>query len=216
MIKKIAKVVVLFFLVVLVIFAAEINYIYHNRPEFFSFPYVAIARYYAQKSDFENSASYLSKASRVVAHFNIKRFAINPASFGDKPLAFKEVGSKSTYFTIVKEIKIANLINTQKRDLGEIFYTIAVKTKNEEPTAFAEIMQTAIYLNPQLSAFHVELANYYLTSGDRKNAQQTLEFCQTFNYPKTHCYQYRSNNFDTNSPLPLGFLESEVTNHYRY
>ena len=63
----------------------------------------------------------------------------------------------------------------------------------------------AIYLNPELSYYHVEFANYYLKKGKTDLSNKAIEFCKNFEYARPFCQEY-----DPNKIEDIGFLHSLV------
>jgi len=105
-------------------------------------------------------------------------------------------------------IKNLDLNLSSESALARIFYTLGLLAyRNSESDLVIPLWQTAVYLEPELSHYHVELANFYLASADQEKAKYALEFCLKFKFPVKHCQEYIDNSLSKNIPEEVGFLE---------
>ena len=125
-------------------------------------------------------------------------------------------------FTFLSLILLSEIIyglkNKSSKDykLAQISYTLGLRAyKNSLPGLTPLFFQAAIYINPELSHFHVELANFYFKKGDEERAKKALDYCQEFTFPGPHCQQYIDNNLRYKVPENVGFLEKAVERHYQ-
>lgn len=100
--------------------------------------------------------------------------------------------------------------------LAQISYTLGLRAYERSlPGLTLLFFQTAIYINPELSHFHIELANFYFKKGDEEQTKKALDYCQEFTFPGPHCQQYIDNNLRYKVPENVGFLEEAVERHYQ-
>ena len=100
--------------------------------------------------------------------------------------------------------------------MAKTFYNLGlIAYRKGESAAVVPFFETARNLEPNLSHYHLELANLYLKSGDKSLAQTELDLCFKFQNPQTHCQQYVDNNLAQNRPAEVGFLQKTVEEHYQ-
>jgi len=113
---------------------------------------------------------------------------------------------------------IYGLNNSSLKDykLAQVSYTLGLLAyKYNQPDIVIPLFRTAIYIDPELSHFHIELANFYFKKGDEEQAKKALDYCQEFTFPGPHCQQYIDNNLRYEVPEKVGFLEEAVERHYK-
>ncbi len=118
---------------------------------------------------------------------------------------------------LISEV-IYGLNNNSLKDykLAQVSYTLGLLAyEHNQPDIVISLFRTAIYIDPELSHFHIELANFYFKEGDKEQAKKALAYCQKFTFPKMHCQQYVDNNLQYEVPEKVGFLEKAVERHYK-
>jgi len=118
---------------------------------------------------------------------------------------------------LISEV-IYGLNNNSLKDykLAQASYTLGLLAyKYNQPEVVIPLFRTAIYIDPELSHFHVELANFYFKKGDEEQTKKALDYCQKFSFPRIHCQQYIDNNLRHKVPENVGFLEEAVERHYQ-
>lgn len=115
----------------------------------------------------------------------------------------------------IKALPDGSFIKWGKNDLSRVFYDIAVLSSNNEYKALtSNLLTAAVDLNPRLSFWSVELANYYLLNDQSDASKSILNTCMKMEESKKHCQDYMENNVLKSNPLPVGFLKDEINNFY--
>lgn len=202
---------------ILVLLVSEFLYLYQNRPSIITQYYLARARYKLDRSNYESSLMDLTRASNLNINVVAKKYPkdLIPKSSYPPSNLFENKELKNDYLIFLKSIEVKKYSQSPE-NLAKLFYDLTLLSiKFGEPIILAAFLQTAIYLNPELSHYHVELANLYLAAGDKEKSQNVLNYCYNFDFPKTHCRQYNDNNFYWNVPEKIGFLKEAVEAHYK-
>jgi hypothetical protein len=98
---------------------------------------------------------------------------------------------------------------------ARILYEVALISYRQKGfTLFENLLSTAISLDPTLSYWHVELANYFYSEGRFGEADKILIKCQTLPEPANHCKNFEEYMENSLSPLKVGFLLSETEKYY--
>lgn len=194
---------------------SELLFIYNNRSVYFTEFYSRQAKSFANENNLEKSINSLVKAAKVKIRQNARQYPdlipnnyqpnINLAEENTKLDETLESYLKGLDTEVLSEIGIA-----------KTFYTMGLLAyRSGESNKVIPFFKTAVYLDPELSHYHVELANLYFKSGDEEKTKSTLEYCKKFFYPKSHCQQYIDNNLHQKQPAEVGFLQKAVEEHYK-
>lgn len=202
---------------VVVFLLSEFLYLINQRPHTYALYHVALAQKLADNLGPQGSFNLLAKAARI----NIRKVAKTYREFVPSDYSPEiDISSSSeefkTAFNLYLEgLNLKKLGVSGEGDMARIFYNLGLLANKNGDFDLAPIFfQTSVYLNPELSHFHLELANFYLKNGDEKKAKKALEFCSKFRFANEHCKQYLDNNFLWKNPEEVGFLDSFIKNHY--
>lgn len=204
--------------VFLILGASEIIYIYNNQPTLSSGFFLYLARHYAIKNEITKSLDFLEKASLYQINFKEKSYpdlipekynlSISPA---DKNSQFNQ-----EYISYIKGLNTNDIFEQKEVDVGRIIYHLSLLAyRGGEEELTPALLQTAVYIKPNLVHYHLELANYYLYIGDAQKAKEAIEFCYSFDFPRSFCENFYQNNISTNTPDNIGFLEDALKTDYQ-
>lgn len=125
------------------------------------------------------------------------------SSYVDNPIFWSEV---KNYFT-----KLPYNYN-----LSRVDYDLAIiASKSNYSDMVPVLLKTSIKQDPDFSFWRVELANYYLSVGQKTDAEKTLEDCIVLSAPRKHCLNYQTTDFNNNHIYPLGFLLDSIDTFYK-
>lgn len=211
------KVSFFFLAFLLLLILAETIYILNNKPEYIIGYYLNKAQISAVNSDAQEAINFLVKAAKVNIRYNARQYPQLVPSTYNLNFGLPKSNSRpnQAYLDYIQNLDARMLTRSDEKNLGKTFYSLGLLAYENSQTDFiAPLFQTAVYLNPELSHLHIELANFYLKSGDEEKTKSTLEYCKKFIYSKTHCQQYIDNNLHWRVPEEVGFLEKAVEQHY--
>lgn len=209
------KILLLLAGVTILILLSEGLYILKNGSPAITRYFIEKAQTSARQSNIQASLNNLQIAARINIYYQAKLYPkLIPNRYSLKINVPEEnpglIQSWGKY--------LQNLIpNSQSNPpLAKIFYTLGLLAyRNNQSDLVIPFWQTAVYLEPELSHYHVELANFWLVSGDQKKAKNGLDFCLKFKYPVKHCQEYVDSNLSKNSPEEVGFLEKGLEEYYK-
>ncbi len=194
------------------ILTSEVIYRVKNVPEFSQTVYRVLAKQTASLNNIKSSLNFLEKAAQVTIKINAKIFPeYNQESYSKINYDSRNQEFQKEYKNYITHISSLDSSQDKARHLAKIFYDlglIAYKTGGKSMVVY--FFQTAIFLDPYFSYYHVELANYYLAQGERSQAEKAIEFCLKFDVTIEHCNEYQNDNLQINYPEEVGFLKQRV------
>lgn len=122
------------------------------------------------------------------------------------------------YRSYVAALKYNEMWGGKNEYLSRLFYATALMALRYDKNSVGlteSLLKTSALLQPQLSFYHVELANYYLKQAQPEKAEEALRYCQLFEYPRFHCKQYEQSDLKSFKIEPVGFLRTEI-DKYNY
>lgn len=198
--------VVGFFLALLVV--SELIYSFKNRPQFVQSFYLFLAKQTALAGNTQKSIFFLNKAAKVTIDINAKRYPVYDQE------SYPEINYESSNKEFQNEYRgyIADIPTfSSDQHMAKIFYDLGlVAYKVDEKKMVPYFLQTAIFLDPFFSYYHVELANYYLMQRNMDQAERAIQFCLNFGVTVAHCSEYQNDNLRLNYPEQVGFLKQEI------
>lgn len=97
--------------------------------------------------------------------------------------------------------------------LAKVFYRLGlIAFRHSEMKLTENLWQTSVFLAPEWSYFHIELANLYLADGKTEVAKQKLDYCLNFKHPRGHCKNFMDEHITGETYEPVGFLSSTIQN----
>ena len=122
---------------------------------------------------------------------------------------------KSPYIDYIKSIDLKTVFETKDIDFLRIFYNLAlIADQNNYYNDVLPFLKSAMYLEPQLSHAHIEVANYYLLTNRLHDAQKVIEQCKTLTSPSYHCSQYDQTQVSDIPVSNVGFLKDGIDQQY--
>ena len=207
------KFIVFFLVLFILISLSEILYVINNKPELITKYYLKRAINASIHSNPQKSIGNIINATKYEINFQSNKYGSTiPENYDLKLLLIDE----NKEFVKVLSDKLVELnIDFDQYWPAEIFYKLGLTAYNESEFDIAELfLQTAVYTEPDLSHYHIELANYYLTKGEKDASSEALQYCLNFPSPVKHCQDYYNSNFSANHPEKVGFLEKELGIYY--
>jgi len=196
---------------------SEAIYIFNNKPEYFVLYYLKRAKASAENSEAQEAMNFLLKAAKINIRYNAKHYSQLIPSNYDLNFGLPKSNPRlnQAYLDYIQNLNLGSLTRSGEKDLAKIFYTLGLLAyKNNQAGLVSPLWQTAVYLSPELSHLHVELANFYLNLGDRQKAEILLSYCLKFEYPIKHCQEYLDYILSPGEPNEIGFLEGEFNRYY--
>lgn len=211
-----SKILIAVLAMLLLLAISEILFVLNTAPYYVSNFYLRRAVNFAQKSDTQKAANSLLKAAEIEIKYQSNKYDnLIPENY-TRNINFSNYGSgfENKYIDYISNLDL-NLKKIEDIKLAKIFYDLAMLAHEEgEEDITIPFLQTAVYIEPELSHYHVELANYYLVLNKRDKSADALKYCLNFEYPVKHCQDYRSGSFSANHPEEVGFLEKELEKYY--
>ena len=198
---------------ILVLLTSEFIYIYNNKPDILSVIFLKKAQFSLKSNSNPNATKDLFKAANFIISSKSKDYKQIPRSFF--PDLAESEKMNEIYMQYLPSMNTEEIIKSEKYDLPRVFYDIAILAYEQgETKAFLKFLQAAIYMNPELSHLHVEMANYYLYEGNIEKADEAISFCFEFNSPVKHCRDYKENMLEKDLAEYPGFLSKELEKYY--
>lgn len=202
----------LIFFFIALSFFSELIYTLRNRPPRLASYYLKIVCFYSKRSDTQKAIRYFNKAAEV----KIEEIGKNYPDLAPKTSITPPSIPDNSY---INQLYLSYLQNLNSDELGKVypdkwakhFYNLGLMAyRNNEPDITAPFWETAIYLAPEWSYFHVELANFYLIQGNANKAREQIEFCLQFQFANKHCREFLRENILTNSMEAVGIWEEQI------
>ena len=195
---------------------SETIFIVNNRAEVIQSYYLILAKREASKNNIQKSLNLMSKAAEGSIEITAKEYP-DHVQKNYPQVSYDPISEdfRKEYRKYFYNIPSLILIQDKTFNLSRIFYDLGlVANKSGEEELVIYFWQTAVFLVPQLSHYHVELANFYLRQEDEELVSKALEFCFNFEYANEHCRVYKDNNLFWKTPEEAGFLKEEVQSIY--
>lgn len=216
--KRLAKILKVVLLISVLVLLSEI--IYMGRRNELSKPLVYYsvnkAKRLASVDRIDEAFSTLKQTAQVNLMFNAYYYGNIPSKYGGLDgYGIDNQAMKDAFKDIVSELSVGLLMHTEQYNLARLYYELALASYETSDLEFVEpMLQLSVYLSPNLSHYHVELANYYLMQDNYEGFVRTLEYCLEFEYPKEHCAEFRSALDGASRHDEVGFLREEVEKYY--
>jgi len=214
---KVVKYILAGLVFIFILFASEFIYIVNQKNQVYVLYHLFFAQKLVDRLGPQRSLDLIAKGTKINLDKVAKSYSptLQPNYNPQVDISSMSEEFKQTFVTYVKQLDIRLMASREESDLARVYYTLGLLAyKNNESDLTPRFFQTALLLNPELSHFHIELSNYYLSQGNEEGARGALELCSKFKYANEHCQDYLDNNFFWKVPEQVGFLEKEVKNHY--
>jgi tetratricopeptide (TPR) repeat protein len=210
------KIFLVFFALATLFIGSEIVYILNNNPSqilsYYATYHLNRTQAFVQKSNIQQALNHLDKAAgsklkevdKEYPNLTLETSMIFP-TLPDNPDLIND------YLDFLRDFDFDELERGNTNEWANLYYFLGLMAyKHNQSKLVVPFWQTAINFSPEWSYLHVELANYYLTQGEKDRAQSVIESCLQFHFPKKHCKQFMEENVETNSSVPVGFWEKEI------
>ena len=207
------KVVLIIIALVSLMFISEGIYQLRNNKDFRLRQYLYLSRFFANVSLARPAIYFLGKAAEVKIEAQAANFPeIIPPDYNlELKFGNKNTGWEDVVITFLRSSNYHSLANSNSEKLAKAFYFLGLNFYREGfLDAVIPLWQTSVYLAPFWSHFHVELANFYLQTGNKDSAEYQLEQCIAIPQPRNHCQMYLEDNLRLNKPSEVGFLEKFI------
>lgn len=105
----------------------------------------------------------------------------------------------------------SSLVDTKNNDLAKLFYRLGlIAYQNNRQELVLPLWTTMVNLSPEWSHFQLELANYYLASGNIQEAKNSIYYCDQFSFPDEICDSFLQNEIQNNQPQTVGFMKDRI------
>lgn len=207
------KIFILVLFLIISVFS-ECLYIFNNKPQLFGLFFIWKSQRLINR-DFQKAIGYAARAAETNIIFTRKKYP-DLISRQYKP-NFKQLGDskfQTETENYIEKLDLKHIASSEEIELSRIFYTLGlVSFQSGFENEFPAYLQTAVYLSPELSHYHIELANYYHYSNEINKTKESIDFCFNFKNPLKECQNYK-NSLINNDPKIPGFLQSEVDKYY--
>lgn len=207
----------LFFIFLVII--SELFYISNNDSRYLREYYLVKTKSFSEKNDVSNSLNYLFKAASLRINEQEKRYSeiFSKKNFiTDKDIILNSKYDNSVYLEYLKSIDIQNIFGDKDIDFLRIFYNLAlIANDNSYIDDILPFLQISMYMEPELSHIHIEIANYFLLTNRVNEARGQLKTCATLKSPAYHCLYYQEEQFNNNEIYGVGFLKNEIDEQYK-
>lgn len=204
----------LLFLTVLI--TSEIIYLAKNRPQSLGAYFLYPAKWIARSGNTEKSLNFIKKGVVITTYLNSLKYPQVAPSGNLGNIKIEHENFNNKYLEMISQLNVYEIISLNNTDLSKTLYTLSLLAYSEnEINLAADFLTFATFTNPQLSHYHVELANLYLMEKDIEATKKVLERCEKLEFPKTHCKQFEESNLLYNVSEPVGFLKGAVEKHYQ-
>lgn len=213
--RKKVSVFVLIILIPAIILLSEALYIYKNKPENIAWVFLLLATKGAERENFDKVIKNLDSA----ASFYIKQ---NQISYKDKIPSYENNNELSSLDIKTKKealdyLKINLPLSNDKKSIrliSNIYYNLGIIAYNRNFHREANsLFRTSVFLDPDLSFLHIELANSYLNDGEYEKGVSALSYCLKFEPPRKHCQEYLDFNVNENSYEAVGIFKDTIYEH---
>ena len=189
----------------------------NNSPEL-NYLLLSKVKHSAQINELDKSFKYLNWLTKININYNHKKqkSGLIPKDYSfNIDTALVSTNFIEEYRNILQNIDISTITNSPDNRISEIFYELGLAGYSSGLSEVAlRLLQTSIFIEPELSFYHVELANYYLTQGDKTQAEKTINYCLLYKDPYNHCKDYLENSLLKGATDRVGFMREAVNSYY--
>lgn len=205
-------------LLLLLVFSSEILFMVSNNSPELNYLLLSKVKRYVQTNELDKSLKYLNWLTKININYNRKKqkSGLIPKDYGfNIDMALESTNFIEEYRNLLQNIDISGITNSPDNRISEIFYELGLAGYSNGLSEVAlKLLQTSIFIEPELSFYHVELANYYLTLGDKTRAEEIINYCLKYKEPYNHCGDYLENSLLKGETHNVGFMREAVNNYY--
>jgi tetratricopeptide (TPR) repeat protein len=118
---------------------------------------------------------------------------------------------QEAFLSYLKTLDPNRLSGPNKAFLAKAAYQLGLTALDYQQVDLAlALWQTAVWLAPQWSYFHLELARLWLLTGEENKASEALQLCLQFAYAQEHCQSFLDRDMKPLRDAPVGFLQETI------
>jgi tetratricopeptide (TPR) repeat protein len=189
----------------------------NNSPELNYF-FLSEAKHCVQEGKPDKSLKYLGWLAKININYNYKKqkTGLIPKNYSfNIDTALENPNFVEKYRNILQDTNVSTITSSPDNRVSEIFYELGLAAHSSGlPETAIKLLQTAVYVVPELSYYHVELANYYLMLGDRTQVNKTINYCLEYNDPYKHCKDYLDGDLLESKTNSVGFMQEAINSYY--
>lgn len=209
----------IFTAVITVFLLSELLYMIRNNSPQLNYLLLNRARYYAEISDSKKSFKYLDLIVRLNSSHNSSIYKKNQIALNYKLDLNSLLNTNSQflekYRIFLIDQKSNDIPGNKDMKISKIFYETGLFAySNGQQNLTPVFFRAAISIEPELSFYHVELANYFLLQNDIQSAKEAINFCLRFKYPQRHCQDYLNSSLRNETLEDVGFLREALGKYY--
>lgn len=199
--------------ILLFVFLSEALFIYSHERELSVYSF-KIAKIFSSQNKTDVAFSVLTKGSGLMIVQNSKKFPWMTQNKQNELRLPDNIEFKHGVNDYIETFSNEDFYSG-KYNLSRVFYDLAMLSFEKGYSHFgSRLLGVSMNLDPNLSYWSVELANYYLSEGDKSNARDTINKCVNLDAPKKHCQDFLENNINTDLSEPIGFLKEQIKTYY--
>jgi len=203
---------------IFLLIASESIYISNNDLDYLRKYFLFRSRSAAVRSDSGKALTYLFRSANLRVNQQLKTYndIFSKEDFeNDRDSIIKSNYDKSVYLDYLKNINVNKIFDSKDFDFLRIFYNLALIAKeNNYENDILPFLRISMYMGPDLSHVHIEIANYYLLTEKIDSARKQIKDCMTLKDPFYHCDSYRSDFLQFNETFETGFLKDGIYEQY--
>jgi hypothetical protein len=204
---------------IFLLIASESIYVSNNDLDYLRKFFLFQARSSALKNNADKAFTNLFRATNLRVNQQLKTYneIFSKEDFeNDRNSIVNSSYDKTVYVNYLKNIDVNQIFESKDIDFLRIFYDLAlIASKNGYKEDILPFLKISMYMGPDLSHVHIEIANYYLLLGKIDLAIKQIDKCMTLRDPSYHCEQYRNDLLQYNETFEMGSLKEGVDEQYK-
>lgn len=193
---------------------SEVVYTYKNDSPFLRNLYLYKAKSESAKNNTDNALKYLFMATKLRINYQAPKYSklFTKKDFNDNSdIVLKSNYKKDVYIDYLKNLNSDLIVNMTDSDFLILYYNLAlIAQDNNYTNDVLPLLKIAMYMQPELSHIHIEIANYYLLNGQLDKAIDQIDECISLVSPRYHCSLYKDNQLKNIVKYPIGFLKDSI------
>ena len=206
------------FIFVILTVISELVFISNNDSVILRRFYLSKAKQFSEANNVNDTYKYLFKATdlKINDQLNEYKDIFSKDEYKmNKNFLIDSLYSKTYYLDYLKNIDIQKMFTTKDEDFLRIYYNLAlIANDNGNSDDVLPYLQIAMFLEPELSHIHLEIADYYFSINQKENAFRQLDTCMDLKNASGYCEYFKSKLLVANGPQKLGFYKIGIDSQY--
>jgi len=212
------KRLIIFFIFTILIFSSEFVYLYNNPDSVSTKYFTNRAKKDLNENKIIKSINNLFNLSRIYYRYDLRKTKkyLLPAHFYEDFFTTKLNDDFTIEYTnYINNTDFNDYLNVDSKKLSLIFYNLSlISNKHREYELELLFLESAVYIFPELSYYHLELANYWIINGDYDKAKSVISYCLNFYSPNQDCLDYL-NSTQLKKVKVSGFQQETIVNYFK-